>query len=292
MTAAKPAPVPLRVLLVGNQEEDFFLIREILERSRSRLAAELEHARSIDEARTMLQRQSYGLVLFEHETGDEAAVHLVADFLRAGVSVPFILLTEDADEKSVAEIIGSGTWNCLPKSQLDGDTLVRTIRGTIALHSLQLEQHSTEESLRKLSRAVEQSADTVIITDRSGVIEYVNPAFENVTGFSRAEAFGQTPNILKSGEQAAETYQEMWKTLLEGNSYRGILVNRKKNATSTTSKKASARCVTPTGRSLTSSRTAATSQIVCASKRNCCRRKRWMQSDDSPEASRTTSTTC
>jgi len=73
LTAAKPAPVPLRVLLVGNQEEDFFLIREILERSRSRLAAELEHARSIDEARTMLQRQSYGLVLFEHETGDEAA---------------------------------------------------------------------------------------------------------------------------------------------------------------------------------------------------------------------------
>ena len=229
LTAAKPAPVPLRVLLVGNQEEDFFLIREILERSRSVLVAELEHARSIEEARQMLHRQSYGLVLFEHETGDEEAVRLVTDFPRAGVSVPFILLTEDADEKSVAEIIGSGTWNCLPKSQLDGDTLIRTIRGTIALHSLQLEQHSTEESLRKLSRAVEQSADTVIITDRSGVIEYVNPAFENVTGFSRTEAFGQTPNILKSGEQAAETYQEMWKTLLEGNSYRGILVNRKKN---------------------------------------------------------------
>jgi PAS domain S-box-containing protein len=219
----------LRVLLVGNQEEDFFLIREMLERSRRMLVAELEHARSIEEAKAMPEKQSYGLVLFEHETGDAEAVRLVADFLQAGVSVPFILLTEDADEKTVADIIDAGTWNCVPKSQLDGATLVRTIRSTIALHTLQLEQQSTEDSLRKLSRAVEQSADTVIITDRDGVIEYVNPAFENLTGYSREEACGQTPRILKSGEQAAETYLEMWKTFLNGSSYRGILVNRKKN---------------------------------------------------------------
>ncbi len=169
-SAAKPAlsPSPLRVLLVGEREEDFFLVREILERNRSLLVAELEHARSLEEARIMLQQKPYGLVLFEHESGDAESVHLVADFLRAGVSIPFILLTEDADEKTLAEIIESGTWNCVAKSQLDGATLVRTIRGTLALHSLQQEQQSTQELLRKLSRAVEQSADTVLITDREG----------------------------------------------------------------------------------------------------------------------------
>ncbi|MGA7754425.1 MAG: PAS domain S-box protein [Candidatus Sulfotelmatobacter sp.] len=229
LTAAKPASLPLRVLLVGNQEEDFFLIREILERTRGTLAADLDHARSIDEAKAMLHRQSYGLVLFEHETGNVEAQRMMGELVRAGVSLPFILLTEDADEKTVAEIIDSGTWNCLPKSQLDGATLVRTIRSAIALHSLRQEQQSTGELLRKLSRAVEQSADTVMITDRSGVIEYVNPAFETLTGYSREEACGKTPRILKSGEQAPETYQEMWKMLLDGNSYRGILVNRKKN---------------------------------------------------------------
>ncbi len=231
LAAAQPAPetLPLRVLLVGNQEEDFFLIREILERSRGMLAADLDHARSIEEAKTILQQGHYELVLFEHETGDAEAVQLVSDFLRAGVSVPFILLTEDADEKTVAEIIEAGTWNCVPKAQLDGATLVRTIRSTLALHSLQQEQHSTEESLRKLSRAVEQSADTVVITNRDGIIEYVNPAFEALTGYEHDEACGKTPRILKSGEQAAETYQEMWKTILAGNVYRGILVNRKKN---------------------------------------------------------------
>ncbi len=106
---------------------------------------------------------------------------------------------------------------------------MQTMRSTIALHSLRQEQHSAEESLRKLSRAVEQSADSVIVTDLHGVIEYVNPAFEQLTGYSRAEACGRTPSILKSGEQSVETYQEMWATIISGNVYRGILVNRKKN---------------------------------------------------------------
>ena len=229
ITAAKPAPKALRVLLVGRQEEDFFLIREILERNRSLLAAELEHARSLDDAKEMLKRKPYGLVLFEHNAGDVEAVQLVADFLHAGVSVPFLLLTEDADEKTVAEIIQSGTWNCVDKSHLDGATLVQSIHNAVALHSLQQEQQSAESTLRKLSRAVEQSADTVIVTDRYGVIEYVNPAFEALTGYKRDEACGRTPRILKSGEQGPETYQEMWETLLAGNVFRGILVNRKKD---------------------------------------------------------------
>ena len=228
-TAAKLAPMPLQVLLVGSREEDFFLIREILERNRGMLAADLDHARSLDEAKEMLQQRPYGLVLFENNTGDADAVRLVAEFHHAGVSVPFILLTEDADEQTVADIIGSGTWNCVARSQLDGATLVRTMRNTVALHSLQQEQQTAEESLRKLSRAVEQSADTVVITDRYGIIEYVNPAFERLTGYSREEVRTCTPRVLKSGEQGPEFYQEMWRTLLAGDVFRGILVNRKKN---------------------------------------------------------------
>jgi PAS domain S-box-containing protein len=231
MTAAQSAlaPVPLHVLLVGDKEEDFFLIREILERTRSTFAAELDHAHSLEEAAVMLRQKPYGLVLFEHKTGNAEAVHLLAELLHDGVSVPFILLTEDADEKTVAETIEAGVWNCVAKSRLDGATLVRTIRSTLALHSIQQEQQTAEESLRKLSRAVEQSADTVVMTECHGIIEYVNPAFEALTGYSRDEVRGKTPRILKSGEQGPDVYQEMWNTILGGNVYRGILVNRKKN---------------------------------------------------------------
>jgi len=72
-------------------------------------------------------------------------------------------------------------------------------------------------------------ADTLIIMDRSGVMEYVNPAFEALTGYSRQEAIGQTLEILESEKQAGELYEEMWNTVLSGNVFRGIVMNRKKN---------------------------------------------------------------
>ncbi len=90
LTGAKlgVSPAVLRVLQVGNQEEDFFLIREMLERNRTALPAELDHACSIDETNAMLGREPYGLVLFEHETGDIAATKLLAELLHTGRTVP------------------------------------------------------------------------------------------------------------------------------------------------------------------------------------------------------------
>jgi len=229
LTAAKPAPAPLRVLLVSAKEEDFFLIREILERTRSMLAADLDHAQSLGEARAMLERQVHDLVLFAHETADAEAVQVLAEVVRAGAPVPFILLTEDADENTVAEIIEAGAWDCLSKSQLNGVNLTRTIRTTLALHFLRRDQQVAGEALRKLSQAVEASADLVMITDREGIIEYVNPAFEALTGYRHEEVCGQSPRLLKSGEQGPEVYQELWQAILGGNVFRGIFVNRKKN---------------------------------------------------------------
>jgi two-component system, cell cycle sensor histidine kinase and response regulator CckA len=228
-TAAKDAALPIRVLLVGEREEDFFLIREILERNRRVLDVGLEHARSIDEAKAFLQQKPCSLVLFEYEAGDAESIRLMAEFLHAGVSLPFILLTEDANEAKVAELIEGGMWNCIHKSQLDDGTLLCAIRSSLAIHSVEQERDSAEELLRKLSSAVEQSADTVLITDRQGKIEYVNPAFEALTGYSRDELVGNTPRLLKSGEQSSETYQDLWRTLLSGKVYRGIFVNRRKN---------------------------------------------------------------
>ena len=73
--------------------------------------------------------------------------------------MPFILLTEHADEKAVAEIIQAGAYDCMDRSQLDGANLVRTIRCAISLHSNQQQRQLAEESLRKLSCAVGQSGD-------------------------------------------------------------------------------------------------------------------------------------
>jgi PAS domain S-box-containing protein len=80
-----------------------------------------------------------------------------------------------------------------------------------------------------LTSAIEQTADNVFITDKDGIIQYVNPAFENLTGYTRAEAIGKTPRLLRSGEHSQEFYENMWKTILSGKTYRGDFINRKKN---------------------------------------------------------------
>jgi len=227
--ASQLGPSLLRVLLVGNQEEDFFLIREILARNQGALPAELDHAASLDEARGMLQSGNYGLVLFQHETGDLAATKILSELLRGGGALPFILLTEHADEKAVVEIIQAGAYDCMERSQLNGANLVRTIRCALSLHATQRQHQLADASLRKLSCAVEQSADIIFITNSDGIIEYVNPTFEKLTGYSRQEVIGKTPDLLKSGQQASALYRELWETIRSGDVYRNIEVNRKKN---------------------------------------------------------------
>ncbi len=86
-----------------------------------------------------------------------------------------------------------------------------------------------QENLRKLSLAVEQSPSSIVITDVDGNIEYVNPYFEKVTGYTFAEAKGQNPRILKSGRQPPELYEELWKTITSGKIWYGEFCNKKKN---------------------------------------------------------------
>lgn len=87
----------------------------------------------------------------------------------------------------------------------------------------------TEDSLRKLTRAVNQSSASIVITDTKGVIEYVNPGFVNTTGYSPKEVIGKNPSVLKSGYTKQEEYGEMWKTILSGEEWKGEFHNRKKN---------------------------------------------------------------
>ena len=87
----------------------------------------------------------------------------------------------------------------------------------------------TEKKLLQLSRAVEDSPASIVITDSKGTIEYVNTKFIDITGYSFSEAVGQNPRILKSGEQPPEFYKNLWDTINKGNVWRGELHNKKKN---------------------------------------------------------------
>jgi PAS domain S-box-containing protein len=90
------------------------------------------------------------------------------------------------------------------------------------------ERRKAGERIDLLSRAVEQTADSVLVTDTNGTIEYVNPAFEATTGYTRAEAVGNNPRMLRSGQHTPEFYRDMWQQILGGEVFRGTLINRKK----------------------------------------------------------------
>ena len=93
------------------------------------------------------------------------------------------------------------------------------------------ERRADEARLRQLTRAVEQSPASIVITDTNGRIEYVNPHFEKATGYTAAEAIGRNPSVLKSGEQSPEYYRELWRTLTEGRTWSGEFHNRRKDGT-------------------------------------------------------------
>lgn len=93
------------------------------------------------------------------------------------------------------------------------------------------ERKQADTQLRQLSRAVEQSGSSIVITSLDGDIEFVNPAFCHTTGYTEEEVIGQNPRILQSGEHGADFYAEVWESLLAGDVWQGEIRNKKKDGT-------------------------------------------------------------
>lgn len=100
------------------------------------------------------------------------------------------------------------------------------MRGTVQDVTLARE---ADETVRKLSSAIEQNPAAILITDANGTIEYINREFTKLTGYSKEEALGQTPRLLKSGETADIVYEELWATIKGGKRWRGELRNKTKD---------------------------------------------------------------
>jgi len=88
-----------------------------------------------------------------------------------------------------------------------------------------------EEGLEEFKLATEQSPASIVITDINGNIEYVNPKFTKISGYTYAELKGQNPRILKSGEMSSQGYKGLWDTILSGEEWKGELHNKRKDGT-------------------------------------------------------------
>lgn len=116
------------------------------------------------------------------------------------------------------------SWHNTPAYDSNGH-----IAGVTAIGEDITERKRAEATVRQLSRAVEQSPSIVMLTDRHGWIEYVNPKFTEVTGYGRDEVVGRNPRFLKSGETSSEEYEDLWQKVMAGDEWRGEFHNRRKN---------------------------------------------------------------
>jgi two-component system cell cycle sensor histidine kinase/response regulator CckA len=91
------------------------------------------------------------------------------------------------------------------------------------------EQQKSDKEREKLIAAVQQAGEVIVITDLQGTIEYVNPAFEEITGYLKEEVIGKNPNILKSGKHDKSFYQELWDTISRGETFKSRMVNKRKD---------------------------------------------------------------
>ena len=129
---------------------------------------------------------------------------------------------------STGEVLGTfAIYYREPKAPTEAD--LKLIHDFSILATLVIENYQSNELLKKLSFAVEQSANVVIITNKAGIIEYVNPKFVEVTGYQQEEAIGQTPRLLKSSKTDIALYKDLWKTLMSGKRWQGGFCNRKKS---------------------------------------------------------------
>ncbi len=161
--------------------------------------------------------------------------HTIAPLVKA-IEVPRMILAPLADDTSVIGMIAlenadmvEGDLPAVTAFALQMGSALQRARMAQAMARENEERRRAQEERALLFAAIEQAAEYVLITDAQGIITYVNPAFERVTGYSREEAIGKSPRILKSGRQDMAFYESMWSVLSSGSVWRGQLVNRRKD---------------------------------------------------------------
>ena len=216
----------LRLLVVGGSQQDFIDFRELLSGSLCE-QLHLEHVFSPEDVVKRSGKASYDLLLCSNKSTDNAAFQLLRQVRQLDSGIPLVVLSDPLNREVIEAAIQAGVRRSAGTKRRHLETN-DAIDARFDAHSARRQHQESEEALRKLWRSVEQSADMLIIMDRSGVMEYVNPAFEALTGYSRHEAVGQTLGLLKSEQQEHE-YEAMWNTVLSGDVFRGIVMHHKKN---------------------------------------------------------------
>lgn len=215
---------PLRLLVVEDNQDDFLLLLDHLEGAGLRV-----DAMRVDSEKDLAQAlsQNWDLICSDYSMPSLSGARALTMVRKVNQDTPFIFVSGTIGEAAAVQAIKTGAQDYVMKSDLA--RLVPTVERELREANARREQRKAEDMLRKLSLAMKQTADSVFITNSEGLIEYVNPAFEDLTGYTLSEAIGCTPALLRSEHHELETYRRLWETISDGRIYNGTLINRRKD---------------------------------------------------------------
>ncbi len=216
--------VPLNILIAEDSPDDAeLMLRELrnagYEPKWTRVQTEADFRRQLD--------MEPDLVISDFSMPDFSGLRAVDILRERGLDIPFILVSGTVGEETAVEAMQRGAADYLLKDRIA--RLGRAVHRALDQKRLRDERKILEQQLALQATALETADTAIMITDRKGNIQWVNPAFTESTGYAAEEALGKTPRLLKSGKQDKAFYDAFWKTILAGETWRGEFINRRKN---------------------------------------------------------------
>lgn len=224
MDATNTSLTPLRVLIVEDEENDALLLADHLQSGGFDLSW-----KRVDTEQDMLEalQHPWDIVFTDYTMPHFNGSRALEVLRKFDTDVPLIFVSGTIGEEAAVEAMRYGAQDYIIKGSMA--RLLSAVRRELKESHSRKQRRDAEQALKKLSLVVKQTADSVFITDPDGTIEYVNPAFESLTGYWFTEAVGKKPSILRSQKQDASVYSQMWQTLSAGQIYRGAIINQCKN---------------------------------------------------------------
>jgi PAS domain S-box-containing protein len=216
---------PIRVLLVEDSREDAELLLLNLQAHGIKFTYVRED--TLDGFLAAFESGTWDLVLSDFNLQGTDGMEILRCLRNLDSNIPFILFSGVLDEGAAVEAMRQGANDFLLKGNLS--RLVPAIQREMKEAESRRKQRRFEEELRLLHSAIGQTPDMVVITDPEGAILYANAAAEAITGYQHEELLDQNPRLFKSGRHDAAFYRTMWETLLRGETWKGHIVNRKKD---------------------------------------------------------------
>ncbi len=215
----------LRVLLVEDSPDDAMLLEVGLRRGG--LNCSIARVETLDDLRAELATGNWDVVISDFHLPGFDAGHALAELQASGKDLPFIIVSGVIEADHAVTLLKQGAHDFINKGALA--RLVPAIERELREAVERASRRRAEERVEILSMAVEQSPVSVVITDCDGVIEYVNPKFQEVTGYSMLEALGQSLEFTRLEQPGNDSCQRMWATVRAGHEYRGEICSHRKD---------------------------------------------------------------